>query len=84
MPNITSAKKRMELSRNAREKNRKIRSRIRTAVKRVKQSEDRETAESRLREAFQLLDRASRRRILHPKKADRVKSQLHRAVDSLE
>ncbi len=83
MPNIKSAKKRMQLSRRWATHNRAVRARIRTAVKRVRESETVETAEPRLREAISLLDRAARRRLLHPKKVDRVKSQLHRHVNQL-
>ncbi len=83
MPNIKSAKKRMELSRRWREQNRKSRGRLRTAVKAVRQAEDRETAEERLREAMVLLDRAARRRLYHPNKVARIKGQLQRHVNGL-
>ncbi|TVR54058.1 MAG: 30S ribosomal protein S20 [Gemmatimonadales bacterium] len=84
MPNIKSAKKRMELSRKWQAKNRAVRSRIRTAVKRVRQAEDPETAEARLREVSALLDRAATRRIFHPNKVARAKSQLHKHVNGLK
>ncbi len=83
MPNIKSAKKRMQLSRKWREDNRTARSRIRTAVKRVRQAEDAETGTAHLRSAVALLDRAARRRLFHPNKVARLKSQLQRHVDSL-
>lgn len=83
MPNIKSAKKRMELSRKWTVRNRQVRSRLRTAVKRVREAEDAETAEARLREAVTLLDRAGRRRIFHPNKVARVKSQLQKHVNEL-
>lgn len=84
MPKIKSAKKRMELSRKWAARNRTSRARIRTAVKRVREAEDLETAETRLRTAFSLLDRAARRRLYHPNKVARLKSQLQRHVDSLK
>ena len=83
MPNIKSAKKRMELSREARERNRAKRSRIRTAVKRVRDADDAETAESLCREAESLLDRAARRNLIHANKVARIKSQLARHVREL-
>jgi len=83
MPNIKSAKKRMELSMVARERNRARRSRIRTAIKRVLGSEEAEQAEQRLQEATALLDRASRKRLLHPNTAGRIKSRLARHVQGL-
>ena len=83
MPNIKSAKKRMQLSQKWATRNRAARARIRTAVKRVRQAEDVETAQARLQEAVSLLDRAARRNLFHRKKVDRVKSQLHRHVNEL-
>lgn len=80
MPNIKSAKKRMELSREARGRNRVTRSRIRTAIRRVREAESRERADEHRRAAVALIDRAATRRIMHPNKAGRMKSQLDRIV----
>ncbi len=80
MPNIKSAKKRMELSREARSRNRVTRSRIRTAVRRVREADTHENAEEQRRDAVALIDRAANRRVLHPNKAGRIKSQLDRLV----
>ncbi len=80
MPNIKSAKKRMELSRRARSRNRGTRSRIRTALRRVREAESSEQAEELRRQAVALVDRAAVRRVLHPNKAGRIKSQLDRLV----
>lgn len=84
MPTIKSAKKRMELSRKWRERNRAKRSRVRTAMKRVREAEDPEAAQEHLSQAYKLLDRAATRRLMHPNKANRLKSQLARHVQSLE
>jgi len=84
MPNIKSAKKRAVLDRKWGERNRKVRARIRTLIKRVRQAEDVETAETRFREAEKVLDRAARKRLYHPNKVARVKSQLQRHVNSLK
>jgi small subunit ribosomal protein S20 len=83
MPNIKSAKKRMELSRSARLKNRAERSRIRTAIKRVRQAATREEGLARLVEAQGILDRAATRRLFHPNAVARVKGQLQRHVNDL-
>ena len=80
MPNIKSAKKRMQLSRVARSRNRVTRSRIRTAVRRVRNSGSRREADEHRRAAAALIDRAATRRIMHPNKAGRMKSQLDRMV----
>lgn len=83
MPNIKSAKKRMELSRVARAKNRAERSRIRSAIKRVESSGKADEAEARLRDAVALLDRAATRRLIHPNRVGRIKSRLQRHVNGL-
>jgi len=80
MPNIKSAKKRMVLSRAARSRNRVTRSRIRTAIRRVREADSREQADEHRRAAVALIDRAAARRVLHPNKAGRIKSQLDRLV----
>jgi len=75
LPRIKSAKKAMRqaISRGAR--NRGQRSALRTALKRV-----REASGAGAREAYaaavQLLDRAARKRLIHPNKAARHKSRL--------
>lgn len=83
MPNIKSAKKRMELSRAARAKNRAERSKIRTAVKRVEVADAADEAQARLNEAVSLLDRAATRRLIHPNRVAHIKSRLARHVNSL-
>jgi len=83
MPNIKSAKKRMNLSATARLRNRGARSRIRTAVKRVRAAENAADAQARLVEVVALLDRAATRRLYHPNRVARVKGQLQRYVNGL-
>jgi small subunit ribosomal protein S20 len=83
MPNIKSAKKRMELSRVANARNRANRSRIKTAIRRVRDAENVEIAQERLREAVALLDRAATKNLLPANRAARVKSQLTRHVNQL-
>lgn len=83
MPNIKSSKKRMELSARAAERNRAVRSRLRTAVKRVREATDADAATERLREAVVLLDRAAQEKLYHPNKVARLKSQLTRHVNGL-
>ena len=83
MPNIKSAKKRMQLSRSARHKNRAERSRIRTAIKRVRLATTPEEAQARLVEAQAVLDRAATRHLFHPNAVARVKGSLQRHVNTL-
>lgn len=83
MPNIKSAKKRMELSAVARLKNRSERSRIRSAIKNVRAASSAEEGAAKLREAVSILDRAATRRLYHPNRVARIKSSLTRHVDAL-
>ena len=83
MPNIKSAKKRMHLSRAARVKNRAERARIRTAIKAVRNADSPDAGQARLLDAVAILDRAATRRLIHPNRVARVKSQLQRHVNGL-
>jgi small subunit ribosomal protein S20 len=83
MPNIKSAKKRMELSRAANTRNRANRSRIKTAIRRVREAESMELAQERLQEATALLDRAATKKLMPPNRAARIKSQLARQVNQM-
>ncbi len=83
MPNIKSAKKRMELSRAANARNRTSRSRIRTAIRRVREAEDPEAARTHFTEAVALLDRAATKNLIPANRVARIKSQLARKVNEV-
>jgi small subunit ribosomal protein S20 len=83
MPNIKSAKKRMELARAARAKNRGERSRVRTAIKRVREATTAEEAQACYLEAQALLDRAATRGLHSANAVARWKSSLQRHVSTL-
>jgi small subunit ribosomal protein S20 len=83
LPNVKSAEKRMRTSAIRAERNRMFRSRMRTALKKVRNAGDAETAASAFREASSLLDRAARKRIIHPNKAARAKSRLTARISAL-
>ena len=83
MPNIKSATKRMELSRKWNEVNRKKRSTLRTAIKKVRAATSADEARELYGKAVALIDRASTKRLLHPNRAARIKSRLMKHVNSL-
>lgn len=83
MPTTPSAKKRMRQAEERAERNKARRSRIRSAVKKVRAADDAETAEAAFREATAVLDRAVTKGLLHANKAARLKSQLQRHVNEL-
>jgi small subunit ribosomal protein S20 len=75
VPRIRSAKKRMRQARGLTAQNRTQRSRLRTAIKKVRAAAGAEV-EAAYAEAVQLLDRAGRKHIIHPNAAARQKSRL--------
>ena len=75
--------KRHRQSIKRRDRNRARRSETRTAVRNVRElvaAGSKDEAEVAVREAASILDRAARRRSIHPNKAAREKSRLMRAV----
>ena len=82
MPNVKSAEKRMRTNKIREQRNKQKRSRLRTAIKKVRQSDSAETAAEAFETAKSLLDRAASRRLIHPNKAARLKSQLARAIQA--
>ena len=80
MPRIKSAKKRMRQARAATVENRKRRSQLRTAVKKVRAATTKEEAAKAFAAAAQLLDRAGRKHLIHHNAADRQKSRLAKVV----
>jgi small subunit ribosomal protein S20 len=61
------------------QRNKAARSKLRTAIKKARQGEA-DGAEAAFLQAKSLLDRAARKRLIHPNKAARLKSQLARVA----
>lgn len=59
-----------------RERNHRKLKRLRTALKKVSSAETPEEKENAFRIAQSLIDKAGRTRLIHPNKADRMKSRL--------
>lgn len=79
MPRIKSAKKRMRQAKVATAANRQKRSKLRTALKKVRAAVGAEAAKV-YAEAEKLLDRAGRKNLIHRNTAARQKSRLAKAV----
>jgi len=77
--NTSSAKKAVRVIAKRTERNRGIRTGIKTAVKRVVKAEPGQ-AEAALREAVRALDQAASKNLIHKNKAARKKSRLAKAV----
>ena len=83
LPNNKSAEKRMRTNEIRADRNRAFRSRLRSALKKVRTASDSAVGAAALREASSLLDRAARKRIIHPNKAARAKSRLSAFIGRL-
>lgn len=86
MANIDSAKKRARQSEVRRTHNASLRSRMRTAVKRVRKAiadGDKEVAQRALRSATSELDSSASKGIVHKNMAARNKSRLSAAVKAM-
>jgi small subunit ribosomal protein S20 len=77
MANIKSQKKRILTNAKRTERNKAVKSELRTRVKAV-----RETSAEALRMAVKRLDMAAAKRIIHPKQAARRKSRLMRQLNA--
>jgi small subunit ribosomal protein S20 len=75
VPRIQSAKKRMRQARARAAQNRTQRSRLRSALKKVRTATG-DAIETAYAEAVKLLDSAGRKRLIHPNAAARQKSRL--------
>jgi small subunit ribosomal protein S20 len=84
LANTQSAEKRIRQSEKRTLQNRMQRSRMRTSIKKVMQATDADTAEQAFRDTSALLDRLATRRVIHPNRAARKKSQLAKIVAGLK
>lgn len=80
MPNVKSAKKRARTNLKRRERNRRDRSRLRTAIKKVRQADSADAARDAMRDAESLLDRLAGKGVIHDNTAARHKSRLRAHV----
>ena len=83
MPKLKSAKKHQVTSTKAYERNRGLRSRMRTALKKVRQAPDKASAETALQAAVSIIDRTTSKGIIHKNAAARYKSRLIRFVQAM-
>ena len=86
MANTRSAAKRIRQSEVRRQKNRSYRSRMRTAVRRLRRAVDEgdaQTARELLPETLRLIDKTAQKDVVHANSAARTKSRLVRSVETL-
>ena len=83
MPKLKSAKKHQATSAKAYTRNRALRSRLRTALKKVRQASDKASAETALQVAISTVDRTTSKGIIHKNAAARYKSRLSHLVQTM-
>lgn len=83
MPHHKSAEKRVRTNEKARLANVAAKSRVRSAMRKVRESQKRGDAETRLKTALSVLDRAAQKGIIHRTTASRHKSRLTLFVHKL-
>lgn len=87
MPNSPSAKKRLRQSVTRRGRNRSVKSRLRTQVRKVREAIDAGNADAATSEfatAIRLLDKAAGKNVIHANVAARTKSRLSKAIKALK
>lgn len=87
MANIKSAKKRSKQNKKRRKKNSAQRSSIRTFIKKIHNAinlKKKESAEKLFKNLQKIIDRYSKKRIIHKNKAARHKSNLIKKIKSLK
>ena len=86
MPNIKSAKKRILVSKTRNERNKAIKSAVKTAMKKVDAAvaaKDKEAASAALLAATSAIDKAATKGVYHKNNASRKVSRLTKAVNSI-
>ncbi len=79
-----SVEKRARTNKKANVINRIGRSKIKTAIKHVQQSKDKESAQEALNAAVSILDKSVKSGLIHQNKAANKKSKLYKIVNALQ
>ena len=86
MANIKSAKKRILVNQTKAERNKAIKSSVKTAVKKVRveiEAQDKEDAKAALLKATTVIDKAASKGVYHKNTASRKVSRLAKAVNEI-
>jgi small subunit ribosomal protein S20 len=85
MPQRRTAKKELRKTKKRREQNLRVKGEIKSVVKKFKkslQSGDAASRKKELNEVYKTLDKAAKKKIIHPNKAARKKSRLSKLLKS--
>jgi len=83
MPQHKAPEKHLRVSEKRRIRNKARKSETKTAIKKVVEAEDKEVAQAALLTATSLIDRGTRKGIMHKNTAARMKSKLTKKVNAL-
>ena len=86
MANIKSAKKRILVAKTRNERNKSVKSAVKTAIKKVEAAvaaNDKAAAEAALLSATSIIDKAAKKGVYHKNNAARKVSRLSKAVNTL-
>ena len=86
MANIKSAKKRIKVTLVRTERNKAIRSKVKTAIKKVESAvaaNDKQLAKDNLKNAIVVITKAASKGVYHKNNASRKVARLSKAVDSI-
>ena len=83
MPHHKSAEKRVRTNEKARQANLAVKSRVRSALRKVREAKNQKDAVARLQTALSVLDRAAQKGVIHRTTASRNKSRLTLFVNKL-
>ena len=86
LANIKSAKKRVLVNRKKAERNKSIKSAVKTSIKKVEvaiEAKDKEAAVAALQNAISTIDKAATKGVYHKNTAARKVSRLSKAVNTL-
>ena len=84
MANHKSAKKRIRANNAKRLRNRYYAKTTRSAIKKLKLTENKAEAQERLPRVISLIDRLAKKSVIHKNKASNLKSKLTRRVNSIQ
>ena len=83
MPRLKSSRKRLRQAQKANLRNKSVRSLLRTSIKKVRLASSKAEAEALLPQVVSVIDRTTRKGVIHRNAAARYKSQLAHKVNAM-
>lgn len=80
MPTHRSAEKRMKTAEKARQRNRRVKSLVRGAIKEFNDEKDTAKKSEKMKKVASTLDKAAGKNVIHKNKAARAKSRLSKST----